>query len=601
MTVNNTSKRVILFEYDKPVLYSELLNYSGGIWQWTITPDIVVVTDDNGNTGYYDDKNSTVFNVSSLTVDGLSYLLVGSLNTLLTTDEAFYYDTGSTKIYIKFTDAEPPLEQKIFLGAKAGFSKNLTIPYFGNIYYEERLDSVFGIKKSKDPLFYGLLKFNSGTAKIINNDGAFDDWRDRNLFRQAARVLIGEDGADYSTYIKVFSGIIGNDSRTWNELSISLEDIRAGLTEPLPVNQVFEADYPTMTDDGFFKPIAYGDILKGKCYCLNETAVSSNHTFLLMDTDYNDVTSIDTVYVDGVEKTVVASDLTAGTFTLSSTSVGSSFGKVYADFTGANIKNGVNIIKDLMSNYANVDYLSASYDTTEVDTAEALSRDTSVYIKTQQKLNKTIEQVCVDIDALFFAKDSGLYTLRIYDIDRDPVKQIYEDDWLDDPDIENNADEFLSSVIIQYNKNQADKTYTEYNNTAYVDEVFDNYKAAQSKTIKTNLTTEADAILKSEVVMDTSKLVQDIIKRTTHFEHRDLDIMDFIICDPVKRFSGMEHLGIYEIIGISKSLDNTPTVQLTLRFIKSYTPQFTEYSVRAVSDGDFRSLSDGSIRTTTEE
>lgn len=597
---DSISNTAILFEYDKPLKHSDFLNYSGGIWFWTLTPGVITVTDDNGNTGYYDNQNTAVYQVASVQVDGTSFTAVSALADLLTTDEAFYYDGGSTKLYIKFLDSAYPLTQKIFIGVVAGFSKNAENPYYNNIYYDPRLDSIFGIKKSKDPLFYGMLKFNSGNVKIINNDAALDDWRSRNLYRQACRILIGENGSAYSTYEKVFSGIIGNNSRTWQSLSVKVDDIRAGLTNPLPVNQVFKSSFPTMTDDGFFKPIAYGDIRSGNCYCLNETPSGGNHTFLFMDTEFNNATSISEVRVDGVAKATVSVDLAAGTFVLSSANVGTNFGSVVADFTGANIKNGVDIIKDLMKNYANVDYLSVNYDLTETAAAQLIARDTCVYVKSQEKLNKTIEQICVDIDALFFAHDDGTLTVRVYDYDRVPVKQIYEDEWIGEPDTEGNEDEFLSSVIIKYNRNRADDKYIEYNETSYIDEVFDNYKSAQSKEIVTNLTTEADAILKAQTVMESSKLVEDIVKRTTHFGNRDLEIMDFIICDPVKRFDGMEHLGIWEIIGINKDLDGTPSIQLTMRYIKSYTPPFNRYSVRITDDGKFRTLSDCSTRITQE-
>ena len=297
----------------------------------------------------------------------------------------------------------------------------------------------------------------------------------------------------------------------------------------------------------------------------------------------------------------MSTSLSAGTFTLSAASVGDNFSEVFCDFTGANIKNGVDIIKDLMLNYADTSYISANYDLTETAAAQALSRDTSVYYKSQVKLNKVIEQICVDIDALFFAKDDGRYTVRVYDVDREPVKTIYFDEWLKDsiPEIENNADEFLSSVIIGYSKNNANDVTIKYNETSYTEEVFDNYKSLQSKEIITNLTSEADAILKAQTVMETSKLVQDIVKRNTGFQHIDLEIMDFIICDPRRRFSGQDRLGVWEVVGINKNLDDM-SIQLSLRYIKTYTPTVTAYSVRIDENDNYRVDGDGNVRIGAE-
>ncbi len=570
--ITNTA---ILWEYDKPVSQGLFTNYLPGIWYIKITPGVITILDDYGYSGYYNYNNENLYTVSSIMVNGVNFLEVDEIDDLYLQDESFYFNSGNTFLYVAFKDYTNPFSNAlIFLGLVAGFSKNLTDPYLNNVYYDPRISNIFGVKKSKDPLFYGLLKFNSGSVKLINNDGAFDDWRDRNLYRQPTRNLIGQNGDAYSSYTKVFTGIIGNDSRTWDELFVKVEDVRAGLTNPLPANELTQTDYPNMSDSnkGKFKPIAYGDILGGACICLNkdESPTPANYTFLFMDTEFNSATAITEVRVDGTVKSTVSTSLSAGTFTLSAASVGDNFSEVFCDFTGANIKNGVDIIKDLMLNYADTSYISANYDLTETAAAQALSRDTSVYYKSQVKLNKVIEQICVDIDALFFAKDDGRYTVRVYDVDREPVKTIYFDEWFGDPEIENNADEFLSSVIIGHSKNNANDETIKYNETSYTEEVFDNYKSLQSKEIITNLTSEADAILKAQTVMETSKLVQDIVKRNTGFQHIDLEIMDFIICDPRRRFSGQDRLGVWEVVGINKNFDDL-SIQLSLRYIKTYT------------------------------
>ena len=85
----------------------------------------------------------------------------------------------------------------------------------------------------------------------------------------------------------------------------------------------------------------------------------------------------------------------------------------------------------------------------------ASARNDSLYIKDETKVSAAIEKVCIDIDGLFFQHDSGLWTVRIYDEDREPSAIISFDEILDDPSIDGNEDEFLSSCIIKYNKNQS--------------------------------------------------------------------------------------------------------------------------------------------------
>lgn len=604
---DQTSKKIVLYEYDKPIdITSDLLNYSSGIWSYTLTTSGVVVTDDNGNTGYYGYNNIVFYNVQSVNVDGFQLIKVSSIAELLTQDGAFYYDYATTKIYIAFTDYEPPLDKQIYISAAVGFAYNTdTDMYFNGSYYDPRISSILGIKKSKDPLFYGLLKFDSGTVKLINEDGNLDDWRSRNLYRQATRILVGEAGFTYAQYQKVFTGIIGNDSRSWSDLSVKVEDIRAGLSTPVPYNKFTKAAYPYIDDNTVDKmiPIAYGSIRNAPCFCLNETESGSpaTYTFKFCDTEFNDATSLTAAYVAGAAVSLSGStiSLTAGTFTLTSAQVNDQFSEVTADFTGANITNGVSIIKDLMANYANTTYISSLWDLSETTIALAASRDTSLYLKDQKALNKAIEQVCIDIDALFFSKDNGLYTIRIYDANRTPVKEIEFDEYIDEPAIDNNSDEFLTSVIIKYNKNQSGDTYYTYEETAYIQDAYEVYKSKQSKTIETGLTTEADAILKAQTIMDSSKLIQDVVKRTVKFQHYDLEIMDFVICDPRRRTLGTDTKAIWEIIGISKDLMNF-TVQLTLRYIKTYTPVVTNYSVLIDDAGDFIITNDNYTLTIAE-
>lgn len=587
---DQSSKKIVLYEYDKPVdMTSDLLNYSAGIWKYTLTPGDITVTDDNGNTGYYSYNNLVFYNVQSVNVDGFQLIPVGSISALYTQSGAFYYDYATTKIYIAFTDYEPPLNKQIYISATVGFAYNTdTNMYFNGAYYDPRISSIFSIKKSKDPLFYGLLKFESGTVKLINEDGELDDWRTRNLYRQAARILVGESGNTYSQYSKVFTGIIGNDSRTWDSLSVKVEDVRAGLSTPVPYNKFNTTDYPDLADGNVDKmiPIAYGAIRNAPAFCVNEDEAGSpaTYTFKFCDTEFNNATELTAAYVAKVAVSLSGStiDLTAGTFTLTAAQVNDQFGDVTCDFTGANITNGVDIIKDLMLNYANTTYISALWDTTETAAAQAISRSTSLYIKDQIKLNKAIEKVCIDIDALFFAKDSGLYSIRIYDAGRTPVKTIYKDEWIDEPQIDNNSDEFLTSCIIKYNKDQSEDEYYTYEETAYIDDAYAIYKSKQSKTIETGLVTEANAILKAQTIMDRSKLVQDVVKRSTKFQNYDLEIMDFVICDPRCRVTGTEVPAVWEVIGINKDLTNFE-VQLTLQYIKTYTPVVTTYS--ALTDG----------------
>lgn len=591
-----------LWEYDKPTNIGLPMGSFPGVWSYKVTPGIVTVTDDYSLTGYYSDVNETVYNVKSFVANQIQYSEVSSISECETTQNSFYYNYSTTFIYIHFEeDASVFSFSEIYVGAVVGFSEGVTSvnkPYYNDIYYDPRISKIFNIKKSKDPLFYGLLKYSTGSVSCLNEDGYFDDWRDRNLFAQASRILIGHKDDPYEDFELVFQGLIENDSRSWDSFSVKLQDPRKGLTQSIATNLLTQTSYPSLNDENVDipKPIKYGEQINSPCICLNETASGGSHTFLLCDTEFNPVGSLTAtnVFVDGVASSAANIDLTAGTFTLTTGQVGGSYDNVTATFnaTESSLQNGVDIIKDLMYRYDNKTYSSTFWDTTEVDAAEALSRNTSVSVDDDKKLKDVLQQVCVDIDALFFFKDTGVYTIRIYDENRAVTKIIKQDEWLDDPKIDNNGSEFLSSIIIKYNHDITEDKHQQYENLEYKEEVFDIYKTYKTTTIETNLTSLADAQEKSESVMSISKLVGDIVTRSIPYS-TDIEIMDFIVGASTTRPLTKKGVSItpiyekYEVLGIQKNLSKFAN-KLTLRYIEPYDmPIDTVYSVLIDESGNF--------------
>ncbi|MGD8305204.1 MAG: hypothetical protein PVF17_00995 [Ignavibacteria bacterium] len=589
MTATN---KIVLFEYDIPVDRTNMLNYEAGIWFWTITPGDVTVLDNYGMSGYYNWTNTLVYNIKSFRYDDIFFSRTTSLDDCRQTENSFYYDEETTYLYIRREDYEPVLTDNMIIGVAVGYSYKENIDcYYNNQYYEPLISKMFAIKKSIDPLFYGLLKYQSGEVTFINNGGEFDDWRSRNLFKMASRVLIGDYGDSYSDLVQRYSGFIENDKKTFTEFSLTVQDPRKGLTQGIATNLLNQTDYPDLSDSNVdvSKPVAYGVITNAPTYCLNEeeSGSPSSYTFIFADTTYNNVTSIEEIRVNKVVKTPTSTDLAAGTFVLSSSDVGDNFDEVKIDFT-VNTKNGINIIKDLMLNYDNKPYLGSFFDISEIDDAEIDCRDTSLYIEDSDlKLSEAIESICKDCDIRFFVKDNGKYTARIYDADRTPAYTIQKDDWMGDPSIINNGSEFLTSVRIGYKHDIDNDERLYYENIDYRDNTFKIYKSYKTRTYETELTTLADAQDKSETIMEISSNINDIVERTTHWAYADIEPTDFIIANPTDRVSStVDNWGIYEILNVTKSLENF-TVKLKMRFVKAYTPIETEINVFVDENGDY--------------
>lgn len=567
-----STKKIVLFEFDKPLFLSDLLNYAPGIWFWILTPGTVVVTDDNGETGYYNYNNETIYTISSLVVGDVSYSSTLTYNDMFATNESFYYDPDTTRIYIHFDNFDPPLDKSLKSGAAYGSIKGSAVSYnYNSFYYRPDVLTLPTIKKEKDPLTYGFQKFGSGEVTLINSDGEYDDWRSRNMFSQAARILTGDYDAEYKDFDKRFSGFVENDSRNFETISITIQDTRKNLTQPVATNTLNQTDWPNLPDDKVdtVKPVAYGDIFNAECICLNEEESSPTYyTFLLCDTQWNPVKSGSVVvYLNGEIISPYDIDYAAGAFRVVRATVEDDLSSVTADFT-IDIKNGVDIILDLIYRYDYKPLVSSFWDIDEIATAKALSRDTSIYVDDDDELKDIIKDICFDIDALFFIKDNGLYSIRIFDEDRPITKEITTDEWTSDPSISNQGDEFLTSCIIKYKKDQAEDDYSQYENNSYKSGAFDIYKKYRSETFETNLTTLAEAQAKSETIMEWSSNIQDIITRSTIWDHSDLEIMDFVLCSPTTRQSQADAKAVYEVLGIQKDFDNLK-VTLTLRYIKA--------------------------------
>jgi len=569
--------KIVLFEYDKPIDRNELLNLEAGIWFWKTKNTVATVQDDHLIDGYYQYYQALItYNIKSLKVAGANYSSVSSLADCRITDKSFYYDTTSTKLYIHFVDFGTPDGKDIFFGSAVGYSKmpnNEDGCYFNDVYYESRLLSVSGLKKSIDPLFFGVLKYSSGSVKLINTDGKFKSWRSENLWGQACRTMVGNVGSDYSTFLTTYEGFIKDDSRTFKDFTVKIEDKREALTQPIASNLLQIADYPYLSDGNIDKPkpVAYGTVKNAKAICLNEEeSAPTNRTFLICDTEFNNVSSLTTIYVDGVSTGITGTtDLTAGTFTMTTVSVADNEDNITIDFVATSFDNGVEIIKYLMLNYDGKTFLASFWDLTEVNAAVLLARDTSLYIDSgSKKLRDGLQSVASDIDARFFVKNDGVYTIRIFNEDRTPnTKRIENDEYENDPKIVNNGSEYLSSVIIEYNHDLENDKYLTYENTGFKQEVFDTYKKYKVETFTTNLINLADATDKSNTIMNISKSVKDEISRSVFWSNFGIEPSDFIEASPETRLTDEDDFNIYEVLSV-KNDQNKFIIDLTLREVK---------------------------------
>lgn len=587
-----------IFEWVKPVIRKAWLNSEAGIFFWTIAPGVVAVPDDHGKIGFYQWTNSVRQFVKSVEVDNTLYARTTSLEDCKLTNESFYYDTVTTYLYVHFDNFDPPLGKSISYGYAVGVVRGATDNYyFNDVYYGPELLSIFGVSLAKDPLYFGKIVFGGGSARIQNQDGAYDNFADRNLFGQPASILIGRYGATYDELETVYSGYIADYSYNWDEINIEVKDLRENLKRSVAGRLLTLADFPFLSENSANKPrpVAYGINLGAPPIALNETQTTSSYTFLICDTQYSVVESIEEVRVEGVAVAPSSVDLVNGTFVLSSGTVGGKFGDIEVDFTMPT-KNGIDIITDLMTNYADRPFVPSFWDVDEVNAQ--VSRNTSLYIDDETKLWETIETVANDIDGNFIVKPSGLFTVRILDETRDPVKTLYFDDWSDDPETTNTASEYLSSVVVAYSKNIKSGKSLQIENEDFEAISVEKYGESNKEKFETNLTSEADAISKSETVLKISSIVQDITSRSVSFEttgilkNQDILPVDIVTASPVTRVGQPYILYNHEVLAAKYDFEMY-SIGLEMRRISDTEIIEPTFSPWKTSTNEFWSLSDG--------
>ena len=566
------SHKITLVEIDIPIVSDYLINAEAGIWRYNLTPGVVEVEGSDDLTGYYENQNIVVYRVASVLVDVNTYIEVDSLADLRLQQQAFYFDMANNKVYIHFVESDWQLDRVVRISAIEGYSDQVDSvngAYYSDIYYEPRIMGLPALTKKKDPLFFGLLKFQSMTIGFNNADGHFDGFKDRDIWGQPVRVKYGFEGFAFDDFETLFSGFIDDFGYDWENFSLVLQDKRKNFTKKIPIRFYSRDDNPDLNDENVGKPIAlaYGVIKKAPAICTDQENVApADYSFKFMDTTDHAAQAITQVYVDNVKVSTVSTDLNNGEFVLALVDYEPGQ-EVLVDFTGASA-NALDVIVDILDIYGGFEFLSANYNINEWNQEQAIAPDVGLYIGKLTMIKKLIEECCVGADGVFNVTDDGHFSFRSYNEEREISKVISDDEWLDMPKTKLKGDEFLSSVDIGYARNEKTNVYRSARNTDFEDEVVDIYRTEREKEIKTILTNETDAQAKGDKVMAISKQVNPVVTRKTKVQNMLLNFMDFIVASH-KRLSEDADQKVYELLGVTKDTKNAEVI-LEMRFVRDY-------------------------------
>lgn len=558
------SKKITLVEIDSPITAS-WVNYQAGIWFTRITPNGNRLTDVNGDEGFWGTENNEYYNIQSLNVQGELYPEVSSIALCISTDKSWFYNTATTDMYIHFDSFNPPeVYEIIAAGAAIGFSYQIdkTLSnYFENVYYEPLLTSLPNLSKKKDSLFFGILQYQGGSLTFDNTSGYFDDFATRDLYGQPVRIKFTFDGLDFGNALTVYTGRVEDFTHDFTNFKLQVADARKLLSRELPINVFDSTTYPSMDSELIGKPIPliFGSIIKGKTY----RTAAGNWKFA--DTTYNSIDSGIVVYNDDGTVFSHGGTETDGTFTGTDTT-----SSLYVTCTQSTVENGLDVISNIIENYEGFAFGSNNYDTVEWTSEKASVSDEGIWLGEGNLLSTVdvIEQVCTDNQGIFDVLADGRFTFRTYSADRTPTYEIFEDELLNDPAINYDSEEYLSSVKVEYSNDLQNSEYQFYTNKESETDVYARYRQYKERLFTTALTSETDAITLTNDIMEQSKFIFPKLTLTTKTQNIGVRILDNVLYE-YKRLNGNIIIArsSYQVLGTTINLTSFE-ITLNIKQIK---------------------------------
>lgn len=583
--------KIVLVEMDIPFIQSVWINYKSGIWYIRFRETQENVVDDQGNTYFYSANVPSLPNlIGSCLVDSEFYTEVSSVDLVETTNKSWYYDYDNLLFYIHFDEFEPYLNQIVRIGVVEGYcQRNDESAYYNDVYYDPRVENVPSLTQRRDPLFFGIQAFQSGSITFTNTDGHFDSYNDLNIYGQPARIKVGFDGYSYSDFEQIFEGFIEDYSYDFNNFVVKIQDKRKNLSRKIPYREFSQNEYEDLNEDdvGKHKPIFFGDSEYIPVVCLNkDESAPTYRTFMFLDTFYGSADSansslLNSAFVYASIKndeddnifdvvTINSIDVSDGTFDITASLVENDDGNVkdvfFTGFGYSETDDGIEMLTYLIDNFSDISYNSTFFNTTEISNELSVDRYNGYYIRKPERIIDIVGKIMDANDAYFYVQNDGLYSAKKYKTTRSSSKTIRDYQWISDPKVSYNTGDFLSSVTIRGLYHNARKEYQLIEtNTSYEDEVLFKYKKYESKTFDTILSAVGDLLTegiddKAENIMLQSKDIVRTIKRTGDMSLYDIDLMD-IITTSHKRQSEDELLEEWEVLGKTFDLTN---FQITL-------------------------------------
>lgn len=572
------SEKVVLIDQDIGRLQEEWNNERTGVWGHRFnTYKETYHALGQGNLGYGSLGGSGTFEsgnktypraIGSANADATDYTQQGSLASVQANMQSFFYDYDTSKVYINCAGSDDPAIFTVVLGLTLALSnKAINI---NESYYEPRVKGIPVLSKTKDPLFYGIIKHDGGSIEYDNHDGFFDAITQDYIFGRPVVIRYGGNYHDlimpFDNYRKMFTGHVENSLTTHEMFTVDIVHNIKRFAKTIPVRKYNTTDFPDLNDDDIGKPrpISYGTIYHAEVVCTNKDG-SAPWIFEVADTTEHasGILSVTTAYKAGVSIAIDSQSVAGGTFNIADanyTPTGADRGaKWTADFEGyqeggAMIENACDIIKDIASVYASITYNSTNYDDTEWDAEDDDALDCGLYINNEINIEDAIEQLSASTFGSFIEKDDGRFTFRIVDITADADETIGKDLIKGSPAIAHDGTLFLSSCKVGYRKDWGARTYRWLNEVTDETDIATKYGGRKEEPFETLLTNAADAQTLATRIMNYYKKIRPDVVVMVPIEFIDFEIGDIKNVNTDRKNTTFMGTVKTEIISITKNI-----------------------------------------------
>jgi hypothetical protein len=569
------SSKVIIFQIDIGKNNDFWVNYAAGVWIINFDNMYSKIT---SFTTYPDAPEIT--QVGSVIANGVQLSKVSSPLACETQDSSFYYEAGTLTLYVHCPFGNDPDLFNMRIGQVYGFRKGGSRSDYGGVIHEDRLIQAPNITISKDPQFYGNIKFDGFSASIINSDGQYDFLtRNNYIFGNKGRVLAGFEDYNLTDFQQIYEGTIGRIVTKESQVNFEIKDPRVSYQKAIPTNTFTTTEYPDIASGnvGKPKPRVFGTCRNIPIYVVDEDRSTGDTGFFtgkIADTEYTSgISAVSAVFVNGLNKTTeTTKDLGLKEIYLSTSDyeVGDEVtANVVGEVTdtGGVIENGGEVIRKLIYDYYEYPYNGDFYNISGWQ--ENRARDICLYLNSQKPIIDVIGSICADgIQGDFFIDGNNKLNLKITR-ETDPSGQtIFRNAIISTPEIEDNPDNIITSSLIGYSKDWNSGEYYLYVDTSNESTIFDKFPLYKQQRFDTLLTTNTDAADYSDVLFTKSDDVETLLKvKVAGWACIDCEVADIVTVYADRTASDWYKRCKCEIVSATKDF-NEHIVTLTLRLIE---------------------------------